>query len=63
VYNTNFINMLLYFIHVYELFERKCQEAVSLVVIEKLQYWTLIVKNNTLRCIHGHSLKLGMFKS
>ncbi|CAI6361332.1 unnamed protein product [Macrosiphum euphorbiae] len=50
--------MPLNFIDIYELFERKRQGDVSIAVLEKLQSWTLIAKNNTLKCDHGHYLKL-----
>ncbi|KAF0753353.1 DDE Tnp IS1595 domain-containing protein [Aphis craccivora] len=46
------------FIDIYELFDRKRQGDVSIAVLEKLQSWTLIAKNNTLKCHHGHYLKL-----
>lgn len=50
----DFIKMFFDFFGIYELFERKRQGTVSLTVIEKLQSWRLIAKNNTFKCVHGH---------
>jgi len=46
------------FIDIFELFEYKIDEPVSLIVIQKLQSWKLIATENPLKCDQGHNLIL-----
>ena len=50
--------MSLNLLNIFELFSCKTKGPVSIEVIEKLQEWNLISKNNSLKCNEGHILRL-----